>query len=150
MLLSADLGATFGSPGAKPADLRAAGLRIIADLVSYQCGDGGYGFFPGSCYGPSSMYLTAYVVHVHQRAISLGASPDRFAMDRALSFLQSQLRQAPPEAQWWPAWAASQAFAVRVLAEGGRNPTAEIAGSMDWSIGCRYLRCHISRTQCPQ
>ncbi len=126
MLLSADLGASFGSANAKPDELRSMGLRLLGDLASYQCPDGGFGFFPGSCFGPSSMYLTAYVLHVYQRAVTLGATPDRLAMDRALTFLQNQMRQPPPEAQWWPAWAASHAFAVRVLAEGGKNPRADI------------------------
>ncbi len=126
LLLSADLGGAFPMANVKPDELRAAGLTALKDLSTYQCPDGGFGMFPGSCYGPSSAYLTAYIIDVMQRADGLSATPDRFAIDRALSFLQSQLRQAPPEAQWWPAWAASQAYAVKVLAAGGRNVQADL------------------------
>jgi uncharacterized protein YfaS (alpha-2-macroglobulin family) len=128
MLLSADLGGAFGAQGVKPDELRANGIRMLNDLLSYQCPDGGFGSFAGSCYGTSSVYLTAYVAHVFQRSAALGVATDRNVLERALSFLQNQMRQPPPEAQWWPAWAASQAFAVRVLAEGGRNPRADLDG----------------------
>lgn len=126
LLLAADLGGAFSLSSLKPADLRTQGLGLLRELSSYQCGDGGFALFPGSCYGPSSTYLTAYVLDVMQRAGVLKAQTDSTAMNRALDFLQLQLRQPPPEAQWWPAWAASQAYAVRTLAVGHRNPRQDI------------------------
>ena len=52
---------------------------------------------------------------------------DQGAIARALGYLQTQQRQQPPQVQWWPAWAASQAYAAKVLAEFGRNPTDDLS-----------------------
>ena len=71
LLLSADLGGAFPMSGLKPDDLRTAGLAALRDLTTYQCPDGGFGLFPGSCYGPSSVYLTAYILDVMERASAL-------------------------------------------------------------------------------
>jgi uncharacterized protein YfaS (alpha-2-macroglobulin family) len=126
LLLSADLGGTFSMGIAKPEQVRADGIRLLRDLSGYQCGDGGFGMFPGSCYGPSSVYLTAYVLDVMHRAGGLGAAVDSTTIERALNFLAYNSRPAPVEAQWWPAWAASHAYAQKVLSEGGRDRRAEV------------------------
>ena len=126
-LLSADLGGAFPMSAVKPEELRSSGFALLKDLATYQCPDGGFGMFPGACDWPSSPYLTAYVVDVMQRAGALNASVDRFAIDRALNYLQSTLRQPPPEAQYWPAWAASQAYAVKLLAASGRNVQTDLS-----------------------
>jgi uncharacterized protein YfaS (alpha-2-macroglobulin family) len=123
LLLSADLGGAFGTGQAAPAQ-RDAGLAALTELTEFQCGDGGYAMFRSRCL--SSPYLTAYVLHVLKVASSLGARTDGHAIDAALNYLQQHLRQPPPEAQHWPAWAASQAYALKVLAEYGRKPVADI------------------------
>ena len=126
LLLSADLGGTFGMGIAKPEQVRADGIRLLRDLSGYQCGDGGFGLFPGSCYGTSSVYLTAYVLDVMRRASALGAAVESSTVERALDFLTYGSRQAPVEAQWWPAWAASHAYAQKVLSEAGRDRRVEV------------------------
>ena len=126
LLLSADLGGTFGASVAKPEQLRADGTRLLSDLTGYQCPDGGFSLFPGQCYGQSSIYLTAYVLDVMRRAGALGVSVPSSTVQQGLDFLMYQSQPQPPEGQWWPAWAASNAYAQKVLAEGGRNRTQEI------------------------
>ena len=74
-----------------------------------------------------SAYLTAYVLHVMNVAGTLKFDVSRDRVSSALNYLQEQLRQPPPEVQWWPVWAASQAYSVKVLAEFGRDPAADIS-----------------------
>jgi hypothetical protein len=126
LLLTADLGDAFALPGATPEASRAAGAAALARLARYQCGNGGFALWPGEC-RTASPYLTAYILDVMRVAQSLPVETDRAAVDRALAYLQRELRRPPPELQWWPAWSATQAYAVKVLAEGGRNPSAEIS-----------------------
>ena len=111
---------------AKPEQVRADGIRLLKELSSYQCPDGGFGLFPGSCYGPSSVYLTAYVLDVMHLAGALGAAVESSTVERALDFLTYTSRQTPVEAQWWPAWAASHAYAQKVLSEAGRDRRVEV------------------------
>ena len=125
LLLSSDLGGAFGLAGAKPDEQRDTALGLLNDLYSYQCGDGGFSFWPGECRATSA-YLTAYILSVFRTASTLKVTLDRNAVDRALSYLQNHLREPPPELHWRPAWSASQAFAVKVLAEFGRNVSGDI------------------------
>jgi hypothetical protein len=47
--------------------------------------------------------------------------------ERAYTYLQQELAQAPPTNEsWWPSYTAWQAFAVKVLVEGGRNQDSNI------------------------
>jgi uncharacterized protein YfaS (alpha-2-macroglobulin family) len=126
LLLSADLGGAFNLAGARPAEQRDTALALLNDLYSYQCGDGGFTFWPGECRATSA-YLTAYILSVYRTASTLKVTLDRNAIDRALNYLQNHLREAPPEVQWRPAWSASQSFAVKVLAEFGRNVSGDIS-----------------------
>jgi alpha-2-macroglobulin len=122
LMLVTDLGAEFNLPGVEPGKNKAAAQKALDDLEDFQCGDGGFAFWPGHCYGQSSPFLTSYVVHVYQRGVKLGYTADKDMLDRALVFLDGNLGQAKPENEgWMPAFTAWQAFAVKVLAEGGRN-----------------------------
>ena len=125
LLLTSDLGGAFNLAGSTPVEARRAAVTSLDELYTYQCGDGGFALWPGMCQA-SNAYLTAYVLHVFKVAGRLNVTVDQNAINRGLDYLQSQLRQPPPEVQWWPAWAASQAYAVKVLTEFGRNPAADI------------------------
>jgi uncharacterized protein YfaS (alpha-2-macroglobulin family) len=126
LLLAADLAGAFALAGVRPDEQRDAGRRALRELDGYQCGSGGFALWPGRCES-TSPYLTAYILDVMKVASSLQVEVDRLAIDRALNYLQNELRQPPPEIQWWPVWGATQAYAVKVLSEHGRRPTAEIA-----------------------
>jgi hypothetical protein len=66
------------------------------------------------------------VLDVMHRAGALGATVDSSTVERALDFLTYASRRWPVEAQWWPAWAASHAYAQKVLSEAGRDRRAEV------------------------
>ena len=59
-------------------------------------------------------------------AETLKVDLDREVVDRALDYLEGKLDGPPSQVEWWPVWGASQAYAVKVLAEFGRKPTDEI------------------------
>ena len=126
LLIASDLGGAFDLPGIKPGESRAAAERALHELYAHQCGSGGFALWAGQC-GHESAYLTAYVLHVMKTARNLKVTLDGKAVGAALVFLERQLKQPAPEARWWPVWAASQAYSVKVLAEFGRKPSASIA-----------------------
>jgi hypothetical protein len=124
-LLAADLQGAFGTPGTPAEELRADAVATLASLSRFRCPDGGYGQFASNC--QSSPYLTAYILHVLRIADSLGVPADRQARDQGLSYLERHVRERPQAVQWWPAWAATQAFMVKVLTEAGRRQPDAIA-----------------------
>jgi uncharacterized protein YfaS (alpha-2-macroglobulin family) len=126
LLLASDLGGAFSLPGIKPGEYRASAETALRELYSYQCdGSGGFALWAGQC-GNESAYLTAYVLHVMKTGQNLQVTLNANAVDQALSFLERELNRPPPDARWWPVWAASQAYSVKVLAEFGRKPRASI------------------------
>jgi uncharacterized protein YfaS (alpha-2-macroglobulin family) len=122
LLLAADLDAAF-SLGRNAAATRASAVDAVHQLSGYQCQDGGFTLWPGLC-GTTSPYLTAYILHVIQAAGRLKLPVDAYALQRGLDYLTRQPRAVPTDVRQVPAWATSQAFAAKVLAEGGRQ-TAE-------------------------
>jgi hypothetical protein len=134
LLLAADLGDAFTLPGIDPAHLKEVVQSNLKELEAFQCPDGGFSFWKGYCWS-SSPYLTSYVLHVFQRAQNLHYSVNAPLMDRAGAYLEGELgKPAPTNEGWWPGYTAWQAFAVKVLSEGGRNVDSHvnrIAGYVD-------------------
>jgi alpha-2-macroglobulin len=133
-LLAADVGEAFGTGGdAPPAVLREEAIATLASLSRFRCHDGGYALFASpDC--RSSPYLTAYILHVQRIAESLGVPADRQARELTLSFLERALRERPLAVQAWPAWAATQAYIVKVVTEAGRrqqDAIADLYGAVD-------------------
>ena len=126
LLLASDLGGAFTLSGMEPGRYRAEGIRALSALSGFQCYSGGFSLWPGKC-GSESAYLTAYVLHVMRVAGTLQVPLNASVVRSALDYLEGELRKAPPEGEWWPVWAASHAYSVKVLAEFGRNPSVEIA-----------------------
>ncbi len=121
LVLTSDLGEAFHLPGVDPVKAKPLAQSTLRELENYQCGDGGFAYWPGQCF-TESPYLTSYVLHVYQRARKLGYETDSAVLSRAYDYLDRSLGQPPPVNEgWWPAYTAWQAFAVRTLAEGGRN-----------------------------
>ena len=124
--LAADLGGAFGLPGIDAATAKQAASAALAEMASFQCADGGFAFWKGDC-ATRSPYLTSYVVHVLQRGRGLGHAIDPAVEARALAFLEQALNEgAPRDDGWWPAYTAWQAFAVKVLGEGGRHQDSHV------------------------
>jgi alpha-2-macroglobulin len=121
MMLTADLGEAFQLPGIEPAARKTHVQSSLNELARFQCGNGGFAFWPGDC-TTASPYLTSYVVHVFQRAEKLGYAVPKEMLDRSYTYLQEQLSQPPPVNEGWrPAYNAWQAFSIKALIEGGRN-----------------------------
>ena len=102
---------------------------------AFQCTNGGFAYWPGACWS-ASPYLTAYLLHVFKMAADLKYTVDPGMRDRAYRYLDRELAQRPPSNEgWWPSYTAWQAFAVKVLVEGGRNagfehqPPVRLSGS---------------------
>ena len=126
LLLAADLGDAFALPGMDTSKMRPAVQSALKDLEKFQCGNGGFAYWPGACWS-TSPYLTAYLLHVFQAASDLKYDVDSGMRARAYSYLEHQLAQTPPENEgWWPSYTAWQAFAIKVLVEGGRNQDSNI------------------------
>ena len=127
LLLSADLGEAFKLPGIEPARARATVQSSLKELERFQCeGSGGFAYWPGECWS-TSPYLTAYLLHVFKVASDMKYTVDAGMRQRAYVYLETKLAQKPPTNEgWWPSYTAWQAFAVKVLVEGGRNQDSNI------------------------
>jgi alpha-2-macroglobulin len=127
LLLSADLGEAFKLPGIEPAQSRATVQSALKELERFQCeGSGGFAYWPGECSSVSA-YLTAYLLHVFKVASDLKYKVDGQMQERAYTYLEAELAQKPPTNEgWWPAYTGWQAFAVKVLVEGGRKQDSNI------------------------
>src|SRR5262249_14475680 len=77
LMLSADLGDAFKLPGVNPADLKKRAQASVSELPKFQCPDGAFAFWPGSCQ-LTSPFLSSYVLHVLQtaRAMSYEVPPE--------------------------------------------------------------------------
>ena len=71
--------------------------------------------------------LTSYLLHVFKVAADLKCAVDRGMQQRAYSHLEREMALPPPTNEsWWPAYTAWQAFAVKVMVEGGRNQDSHL------------------------
>ena len=122
LMLAADLGDAFRLPGIDPARLKGVVRDTLKELEAFQCAEsGGFAFWKGDCRSVSP-YLTSYVVHVLQRGAKMGYPVSPTVMEKAYAYLEQSLGgDQPTNEGWWPAYTAWQAFAVKALAEGGRN-----------------------------
>ncbi len=126
LMLAADLGETFALSGMNPAQMRAAAQATLRELERFQCENGAIAFWPGAC-ETASPYLTAYLLQVMKTAADLKYPVSSVMRDRAYAYLEQQLTSPEPEkADWRTSHLAWQAFAVKVLAEGGRNQDSHI------------------------
>jgi uncharacterized protein YfaS (alpha-2-macroglobulin family) len=126
LVLAADLGEAFTLPGVDPSKMHPAVQDTLKDLERFQCSSGGFAYWPGAC-SSVSPYLTAYLLHVFQVASDLKYPVDAGMRERAYRYLERSLAQPPPSNEgWWPAYTAWQAFAVKVLVEGGRQQDSNV------------------------
>ena len=126
LLLAADLGDAFSLPGLDTSKMRPAVQESLQELERFQCADGGFAYWPGMC-SSRSAYLTSYLLHVFKAANDLKYRVSPSMRERAYAFLDRELATTPPvNESWWPAYTAWQAFAVKVMVEGGRNQDSHI------------------------
>ena len=127
LLLAADLGDAFSLPGMDPKSMRPVAQSTLKELEKFQCESGGFAYWPGACW-TTSPYLTAYVLNVFKTATDLKYDVDAGVRNRAYDYLEQELAARPPDVNeaWWPSYTAWQAFAVKVLVEGGRNQDSNL------------------------
>jgi alpha-2-macroglobulin len=126
LVLASDLGDAFSLAGMDTAKMRPSAQQNLKELEKFQCANGGFVYWPGSC-TYSSPYLTAYLLHVFKTAADLKYQVDPGMRARAYAFLERELAAEPPTNEgWWPADTAWQSFAVKVLVEGGRNQDSNL------------------------
>jgi alpha-2-macroglobulin len=126
LLLAGDLGGTFQLPGVDAARIRPAVQAAVTELKKFQCPGGGFAYWAGDC-RTTSAYLTAYILHVLKVASDLKYEVDAGVRDRAYEYLAGELSKPPSMNEgWWPSYTAWQAFAVKVLVEGGRNQDSNL------------------------
>ncbi len=126
LVLASDLGDAFSLPGMDTAKMRPSAQQNLKDLEKFQCADGGFWYWAGDCRF-TSPYLTAYLLHVFKTAVDHKYKVDGGMRERAYAYLERALSAEPPTNEgWWPSYTAWQAFAVKVLVEGGRNQDSNL------------------------
>lgn len=121
LILTSSLGDAFEIPGIDTAKNKPIAQETITELRRYQCGGGGFSYWPGDC-DFTSPYLTSYVVHVLQQGKKHGYKVDAGVLTAAYEYLERELGQPKPANEgWMPSYTAWQAFTVKTLADGGRN-----------------------------
>jgi uncharacterized protein YfaS (alpha-2-macroglobulin family) len=126
LMLAGDLGEAFALPGIDAKKAKSIAQQTIYELYKFQCSDGGFSFWPGECSGETP-YMTAHVLHVMQRGEKLKYDVSKDVTKRAYDYLDLKMKEKRPMNEgWWPSYTAWQAFAVKVLAEGGRNEDSHL------------------------
>jgi uncharacterized protein YfaS (alpha-2-macroglobulin family) len=126
LVLAADLGQAFSLPGIDHVRIRPAAQQSLKELEKYQCPNGGFAYWPGDCHF-TSPYLTSYLLHVFKTAGDLKYQVTADVLRRGYDYLDDVLAERPPENEgWWPTYTAWQAFAIKVLVEGGRNEDSNL------------------------
>lgn len=127
LILSSDIGAAFALQGMNTSQMRTVAQSTLKELEKFQCSNGGFGYWPGACWS-TSPYLTSYILHVFKTAADLGYTVNSNGRERAYNYLEKELSASPPDVNegWWPSYTAWQAFAVKVLVEGGRNQDSNL------------------------
>ncbi len=127
LMLAADLGGAFKLPGIAPEELKKVTQATLKDLEQYQCGDGGFVYWKGDPCWWTSPYLTSWVLHVFQRGLAMGYTVSPGVMDKGYQYLEEALgREKPPNESFVPCYTAWQAFACKVLTEGGRTEDSHL------------------------
>jgi len=144
LMVASDLGDAFKVEGIDAPKAHKIAQSTLVELEKYQCGDGGFTYWAGECEGESP-YLTSFVLHVFQRAQKLGYNVNASMVDRAYAYLDKSLAAPRPTNEgWYPSYTAWQAFAVKVLVEGGRNEDSHITRLLTYAdrmpvFGLSYL-----------
>ena len=128
LLLAADLGDAFTLPGIDTAKMRPAVAADAEGAREVPVRERRLRLLARRSAASVSPYLTAYLLHVFKTAADLKYDVDAGDARRGPTPIsRRELAQKPPANEgWWPAYTAWQAFAVKVLVEGGRNQDSNL------------------------
>ena len=145
LVLAADLGDAFSLPGMDTAKMRPAAQQNLKDLEKFQCPNGGFCVLAGRL--PTSRRRTS------RRTCCTCSRPPPTRSSRSIAACargptptsSSALAAEPPTNEgWWPAYTAWQAFAVKVLVEGGRNQDSNLDAALRLSRADAGVRARLS------
>jgi uncharacterized protein YfaS (alpha-2-macroglobulin family) len=120
LMLASDLGEAFTLSEMTSAQMRVAAQQTLTEIERFQCDSGGFSFWAGNC-TTSSPYLTAYLLQTLKTGVDLKYVVDPGVLARGYRYLESSLTEPEPaNAGWTPSYLAWQAFALKVLGDGGR------------------------------
>jgi len=115
----------------------------IRGLAPFQRDDGGFGVWVGD--RVSQPYLTAYICHLLQRAKEEGLLPDEEMLSESIRYLEELTqkdRKVKPENYY--GWHEENAFAAKVIAEGGGNAEPIINSEMENTASLPTISlCHL-------
>jgi hypothetical protein len=152
LVLVSDLSGAFHLPGIETAQIRDVAQQNLKILETFQCENGGFVYWRGEGCMYASEYLTAYLLHVFQRAQALGFSVNPVVLEKGYTFLERQLAHQPEVNEgWWPYYTAWQAYAVKVLADGGRTVDSHLVRLYAYAnrmpvFGLAYLEGAMDRS----
>ena len=127
LLLASDLGGAFTLSGIKPGRYRAAGRRALNELYGYQCADGGFSLWPGAVRHRVRLPHRVRPPRDEGRRHAARSRSIASAVEARAGLSGTELQAAAAGGRsGGPSGRASQAFAVKVLAEFGRKPAADI------------------------
>ena len=126
LLLAADLGDAFSLPGHGHREDASRGAAVAEGARAVPMPERRVHLLAGPVQLDVGV-LTSYLLHVFKVASDLKYNVDRGMQQRAYSYLDRELALPPPTNEsWWPAYTAWQAFAVKVMVEGGRNQDSNL------------------------
>ncbi|MFN2386589.1 MAG: MG2 domain-containing protein [Thermoanaerobaculia bacterium] len=120
LMYGAELAEAFRLPGVDAGKSRDTAAAAVAELAEFQCEGGDFAFWKGNC-ATTSPYLTSWVLHVLQEASRRKYAVAPAALKKGYDAVERALAVvSPADEAFRSSLLASQAFAVKVLAEGGR------------------------------
>ena len=122
LVLLQDLSKAYGLKAAGGADTLVA--KLLARMAKMQRWDGGFSYWPAS--PESSPWVSAYAAWGLSRAKALGRPVSKRVLDRARSYLKSQLRRKPPKGGEGPS-RSTKAYMAYVLVEMGEKPSGYLS-----------------------
>jgi alpha-2-macroglobulin len=132
LILTSSLGDAFEIPGIDTAKNKQIAQATIEELRRFECGEGGYSYWPGDCTFVSP-YLTSYVMHVLQQGKKHGYKVDEATLNKSYTYLERHVAEpGPANAAWMPSYTAWQSFVVKTLADGGRNVDSHVNRIYDY------------------
>ena len=147
LMLAADLGEAFNLPGIDAGEARSGPCRrTLNELQKFQCGDGGFAFWPGDCYVRRRRTSRATSLHVFQRGKKLGYTVDQAMLDARVHVPRDDARPSRRRRMkaGVPRTTRGRRSRSRCSPRAGATPTATSSASTAIATACRCSASRIS------